>query len=47
LTIGGLTFSPAIESWEDAMKATGGDYVQARTRYPDAYREFMNRNNKH
>jgi ATP-dependent protease ClpP protease subunit len=47
LTIGGLTFSPAIESWEEAMKATGGDYVQARTRYPDAYQEFMNRKNNH
>jgi len=45
LTIGGLTFSPAIESWEEAMKATGGDYVQARRRYPDAYQDFMNRKN--
>jgi len=44
LTIGGLTFSPMIETWEEAMKATGGDYVTARARYPDAYQEYMNRN---
>jgi muramoyltetrapeptide carboxypeptidase LdcA involved in peptidoglycan recycling len=44
LTIGGLTFSPMIETWEEAMKASSGDYVQARTRYPDAYQEYMNRN---
>lgn len=42
LTLGSLSFSPAIESWSEALAACGGDYVKARTQYPDVYRSYMN-----
>lgn len=38
LLAGGLTFTPAIESWADALKASGGDYEKARKNFPDVYR---------
>lgn len=46
LTLGSLTYSPAIESWSEALAACGGDYAQARKQYPDAYQQFMNQTNK-
>jgi len=44
LTLGSLTYSPAIESWEEAMRACNGDYAEARKKYPDAWRSFMSNN---
>ncbi len=35
---GGMKFSPAIDTWEDALKACGPDYVKARKQFPDLYR---------
>ena len=32
---GALTFSPAIETWEDAMAACGQDYPKAKEKYPE------------
>ena len=46
LTLGSLSFSPAIESWSEALAACGGDYVAARKQYPDAYESFMQTQNK-
>lgn len=45
LTLGSLSFSPTIESWEEALKASDGDYVKARKQYPDAYASFMQKQN--
>lgn len=41
LTVGSLTFSPAIETWAEALAACNGDYANARKQYPDAYNTFM------
>jgi hypothetical protein len=38
LLSGGLTFTPSVETWADALKQTGGDYEKARKQYPDVYR---------
>ncbi len=38
LLSGGLTFTPAVETWEQALKACGGDYEKARKQFPDVYR---------
>ena len=38
LLAGGLTFTPAIATWEEAMKACGGDYAKARNQFPEVYR---------
>jgi ATP-dependent Clp protease protease subunit len=38
LLSGGLTFSPSVETWEQALKACNGDYVKARNQFPDVYR---------
>jgi ATP-dependent Clp protease, protease subunit len=46
LTIGSLSFSPSIESWGEALRACGGDYVTARKQYPDAYESFMQNQNQ-
>ena len=46
LLAGSLTFSPAVESWPEAVAACGGDYVKARRTYPEAYESFMQHNNK-
>jgi ATP-dependent protease ClpP protease subunit len=46
LTLGSLSFSPAIETWAEAMAACGGDYAKARKQYPDAYATFMQQTNK-
>lgn len=40
LTAGGLKFSPDVTSWEEALTACGGDYVQARKQHPDAFSEY-------
>lgn len=37
LTAGGMTFSPDIETWEDAMQACEGDYVKARKEHPKLF----------
>ena len=39
---GALTFSPSVDSWEDALKAYGGSYEKAIAAHPDlckAYRQ--------
>lgn len=46
LTLGSLTFSPVIETWAEALAACDGDYAKARKQHPDAYKTFMQRNNK-
>ena len=51
LLAGGMAFSPAIETWEEAMVDCDGDYAKARSTYPDAYRmrreqDQQNRNTK-
>jgi len=38
LLAGGLTFTPAVDTWADALKACGGDYEKARKQFPDVYR---------
>jgi len=42
---GALKFSPAIETWDDALAANGGDYAKAAANHPDLlahYREQRN-----
>lgn len=39
LLAGGMRFTPAIETWEQAMKACEGDYEKARKTYPDVYHQ--------
>jgi len=34
------SFSPAIESWEEAMRASGGDYEKAAKQYPDLLKRY-------
>jgi ATP-dependent protease ClpP protease subunit len=38
LLSGGLSFSVSIEDWGQALSACGGNYEEARRKYPDAYR---------
>lgn len=38
LLSGGLSFSPAIETWAEALKACNGDYEKARKQFPEVYR---------
>jgi len=38
LLSGGMTFTPSVETWADALKAAGGDYEKARKQFPDVYR---------
>ena len=35
---GGMKFSASIETWEQALSECGGDYEEARRKYPGAYR---------
>ena len=35
---GGMSFAPSIETWADALKASGGDYELARRKYPELFR---------
>lgn len=37
---GALTFSPAVETWEEAMKASGGDYEKAAKQYPELRKAY-------
>lgn len=38
LLAGGLTYTPSVETWEQAMAASGNDYEKARRQFPEAYR---------
>lgn len=38
---GGLTFEADCESWPDALAKCGGDYVEARKRYPACFAAYM------
>jgi ATP-dependent protease ClpP protease subunit len=41
LTLGSLSFSPSgVETWAEAMEQCGGDYAEARKRYPEVYHEM-------
>ena len=37
---GALTFTPAVETWEDAMRSCGDNYVKAKEKYPDLCEKF-------
>lgn len=37
---GGLAFSPAPQTWEEALKACGGDYATAAKNHPELRREY-------
>jgi len=39
LLSGGMSFTPQVETWEEALKACGNDYEQARKKHPDLYRQ--------
>lgn len=43
LLAGGLRFSPAVETWADALRVAGGDYEAARKQFPDLFREERER----
>jgi ATP-dependent protease ClpP protease subunit len=38
---GSMSFSPAIETWADAMAACGGDYAKARKEYSQVFERYM------
>lgn len=38
LLSGGLSFTPAIETWAEALRACNGDYEKARKQFPEVYR---------
>lgn len=38
LLSGGLSFSPSVETWEQALANCGNDYEKARKQFPDVYR---------
>lgn len=46
LLSGGLGFSPSVETWEDAVKTSGGDYVKARKDYPHIHAALLVAANK-
>lgn len=39
---GALTFQPAVESWEEALRACKGDYAEAAKKYPDLLKQYRN-----
>ncbi len=43
---GGLAFSPAPETWADALKACQGDYVKAARAYPELKRQYNEQNSR-
>jgi len=38
---GSLTFSPAVETWEDAMRTCGGNYAKAAEAYPELRKRYL------
>jgi ATP-dependent protease ClpP protease subunit len=40
---GSLTFQPAVETWEDAMRACAGNYVKAAKEYPELLNQYRAR----
>ena len=36
---GGMNFSPALDTWEEALKECGNNYEQARKKYPELYQQ--------
>jgi len=38
---GGFTVEPEINNWKDALHKCSNDYVEARTKYPQAYENYM------
>jgi len=38
LLSGGLTFTPSVETWEQALATCGNDYEKARKQFPEVYR---------
>jgi len=43
---GGLSFSPAPQTWEDALKACGGEYVKAARAYPELKQAYNAQNTR-
>jgi len=43
---GGFTFEAEIGDWSQALAKCGGDYVEARKRYPAAFDAYMNSHKK-
>ena len=41
---GGMTFTPAPQSWEEALAACENDYVKAARAYPELQKEYIQRN---
>lgn len=41
LVAGSLTFTPAVETWEEAMAACGGDYEKARREYGQIFTQHI------
>lgn len=37
---GGLGFEPAVETWDEAMRVSGGDYARAAESYPELLKQY-------
>ena len=46
LLAGGMSFTPGVETWGEALAACGGDYAAARKSHPDVFAKFMASNPK-
>jgi hypothetical protein len=40
LLSGGLSFTPDVETWEQALKLCKDDYVEARKQYPELFKAY-------
>ena len=40
---GALTFSPAVETWQEAMSACGNDYAKAADKYPQLLKTYRDK----
>jgi len=38
LLVGGMSFTPSIDTWEEALKECAGNYETARKQYPDQFK---------
>ena len=43
---GALSFSPDVQTWEEAIKACDGDYAKAAKKYPELKKAFNEKNRK-
>lgn len=44
--VGALSFSPDVQTWEEAIRACAGSYEQAAKKYPELRKAFNAKNNK-